>query len=179
MNKVLIVVDMQNDFIYGALGTPEARDIVDNVRNKVLEAQRNGDLVYFTKDIHCEDYNETIEGKCVPPHCREYSEGSEIIPELLELMATTTYPNVIAKSTYGSFFWDYMQDVWDDLEVSEIELCGVCTDICVISNALILRSMYPMTQIRVDSSCCAGLTPEKHRAALEVMKSCNIEVINE
>lgn len=179
MNKVLIVVDMQNDFVYGALGTPEARDIVDNVRDKVLEAQNNGDFVYFTKDIHYEDYNQTIEGKSVPPHCRADSEGSEIIPELYSLMTTTRYPSVISKSAYGSFFWDYMQDTWDDEEVEEIELCGVCTDICVISNALILRSMYPMISIRIDASCCAGTQPALHSMALQVMKSCSIEITNE
>ena len=173
MKKVLIVVDCQEDFIYGALGTPEARNIVPKLVDKCNEAQMNGDLMIFTKDLHYkEDYTCSIEGKYVPPHCMANENGHWIIPELLQ------YPYLqVIKSTYGHQMWDAWKDSFKDTE--EIELCGVCTDICVISNALILRSMYPAIQISVDASCCAGLTPEKHRAALEVMKSCNIEVKNE
>ena len=173
MNKVLIVVDMQNDFVYGALGTPEVRDIVGNVLNKVLNARQNLDTVIFTKDLHYEeDYGKTIEGTCVPSHCMANENGHWIVEELKPYIS-----NQVVKSTYAYQHWDDWEDLfkWADI----IELCGVCTDICVISNALVLRSMYPTTQIRVDASCCAGLTPEKHKAALEVMKSCNVEVINE
>ena len=172
MNKVLIVVDMQIDFIYGALGTPEARNIVSNVVHKVTEARINSDTVIYTKDIHYDNYDEYLESKYVPPHCIHGDAGSEIIPELLNLQDWIAF-----KSTYAYTFWSNWIGIFEDAEA--IELCGVCTDICVISNALVLRSLYPATPIIVDASCCAGLTPEKHRAALEVMKSCNIEVINE
>lgn len=174
MNKVLIIVDCQNDFIYGSLGTPEAHDIVNNVTHKIDDARAYGDLVIFTIDKHygAEAYEACLESKYVPPHCMEDTEGVKIIPELEPFAHYTAH-----KSTYGYQGWDNWADHFCCAEV--IELCGVCTDICVISNALILRSMYPNTPIRIDASCCAGLTPEKHRAALEVMKSCNIEVINE
>lgn len=173
MNKILIVVDCQNDFIYGALGTPEARAIVDNVLQKCIDARKSGDTIIFTKDLHYkEDYSDTIEGKCVPPHCIANENGHWILPELSPYIDFTA-----TKSTYGYQFWGDWHHMFEEAQM--IELCGVCTDICVISNALILRSMYPSTLIRVDASCCAGLTPEKHKAALEVMKSCNVEVINE
>lgn len=173
MNKVLIVVDCQNDFIYGVLGTPEARDIVPNVLNKVIEARQKGNDIIFTKDFHYEkDYACSLEGKYVPPHCIADEDGHWIIEEL------SPYVDFIAsKSTYAYQSWGDWDSMLDKADT--IELCGVCTDICVISNALILRSIYPSTTIIVDASCCAGLTPEKHKAALEVMKSCNVEVINE
>ena len=173
MNKILIVVDCQNDFIYGALGTPEARSIIPNVLNKVLEARKMGSDIIFTKDLHYEeDYSCSLEGKCVPPHCMVDESGSWIIEELSPYVDFTAI-----KSTYAYQFWEDWNGMLDNADI--IELCGVCTDICVISNALVLRSMYPSIQIRVDASCCAGLTPEKHKAALEVMKSCNVEVVNE
>ena len=173
MNKVLIVVDMQNDFVTGALGSPEARAIVPNVIQKCEEAQRNGDTIMFTKDLHHqEDYINSLEGAFVPPHCMMDSKGFWIIDELRPYAHFTA-----TKSTYGYQFWGDWHHMFEDIEA--IELCGVCTDICVISNALLLRGIYPATPIIVDASCCAGLTPEKHKAALEVMKSCNVEVINE
>lgn len=173
MKKVLIVVDCQNDFIYGKLGTPEAQAIVPRLVEKCIKASNREDLIIFTKDLHYkEDYDSTIEGQCVPPHCMAHENGHWIIPELLPF----GFFQVI-KSTYGHQLWHTWKEAFSETE--EIELCGVCTDICVISNALILRSLYPTVKIVVDASCCAGLTPEKHRAALEVMKSCNIEVKNE
>ena len=173
MNKVLIVVDMQIDFIYGALGTPEARDIVDNVSQKCTEARMHGDYIIFTKDVHDEeDYSCSVEGAFVPPHCIANESGHWIVPALWSFVE-----NQAIKSTYGYQLWGDWHSIFEDADV--IELCGVCTDICVISNALILRSMYPSTPIVVDASCCAGSKPYLHDAALEVMKSCNIEVINE
>lgn len=173
MNKVLIIVDMQNDFIYDKLGTPEARAIVPNVVQKCIDARKNGDIIIFTKDLHYEeDYADSLEGVFVPPHCMANENGHWILTELQPYIDFTAI-----KSTYGYQFWGDWHHVFEDIEA--IELCGVCTDICVISNALILRSMYPATPIIVDASCCAGLTPEKHKAALEIMKSCNMEVINE
>lgn len=173
MNKVLIIIDCQNDFIYDKLGTPEARAIVPNVVQKCVEARKNGDTIIFTKDLHYEeDYTNSLEGAFVPPHCIANENGHWIIEELKPYNDYT-----VVKSTYGYQHWSDWRPSFEN--ANAIELCGVCTDICVISNALILRSMYPATPIIVDVSCCAGLTPEKHKAALEVMKSCNVEVINE
>lgn len=173
MNKVLIVVDMQIDFVTSALGTPEAQAIVPNIVQKCEEARKNGDIIIFTKDLHYEeDYTDSLEGAFVPPHCMANENGHWIIHELrpyIDLIAT--------KSTYGYQLWRDWHHIFENVEA--IELCGVCTDICVISNALLLRGIYPAIPIIVDASCCAGLSPEKHKAALEVMKSCNVEVINE
>ena len=156
--KTLIVVDMQNDFITGSLGTKEAQAILPNVKKKIEEYKACGDL-------------ETSEGKYLPvEHCIIGTFGHEILPELY-LQGCST----INKRSFGYLFWGN-----EDLsETSEIELIGVCTDICVISNALILKATYPEINITVDASCCAGVTPEKHQAALEVMKSCQINVIGE
>ena len=173
MNKVLIVVDMQNDFIFGALGTPEARGIVDNVLQKVIEARQGNDTIIFTKDLHYEeDYCDSVESAFVSRHCMANEDGHWIIECLRPYMDYW-----VTKSTYGYTHWEDLPTFIADADF--IEVIGVCTDICVISNVLMLRSLYPTIPIVVDESCCAGLTPEKHRAALEVMKSCNVEVINE
>lgn len=173
MNKVLIVVDIQNDFIFGALGTPEARGIVDNVLQKVIEARQSNDTIIFTKDLHYdEDYCDSVESAFVPRHCMANEDGHWIIECLRPYMDYW-----VTKSTYGYTHWEDLPTFIADADF--IEVIGVCTDICIISNVLMLRSLYPTIPIVVDASCCAGLTPEKHRAALEVMKSCNIEVINE
>lgn len=173
MNKVLIVVDCQNDFIFGALGTPEARGIVDNVIQKVIEARKSNDTIIFTKDLHYEeDYRDSVESAFVPRHCMANEDGHWIIECLRPYMDYW-----VTKSTYGYTHWEDLPTFIAD--AGFIEVIGVCTDICVISNVLMLRSLYPTIPIVVDASCCAGLTPEKHRAALEVMKSCNVEVINE
>ena len=180
MSKILIVVDMQNDFVTGPLGTPEARNIVPNVLEKIQHyLKKEENAVIFTRDTHDSFYMETQEGKHLPvPHCIFKTEGWHIIPEL------NGYANehcfVVNKSAFGHNYWEYVFDFEENrsfLPIESIELVGVCTDICVISNALILKSDYPETPIIVDSSCCAGTTPENHRAALQVMKSCQIEVI--
>lgn len=171
MKKVLIVIDMQNDFITGPLGTPEAQTIVPNVVEKV--SSFSGDDIYFTQDTHLPDYLFTLEGKYLPvEHCIAKSAGWCIIPELSNISVPKEYIN---KLTFGYADWE---DEFNSDEV-EFELCGVCTDICVVSNALALRMFYPNSRIIVDASCCAGSTVEKHKAALEVMKSCQIEVIGE
>jgi nicotinamidase-related amidase len=174
MEDVLIVVDMQNDFIDGSLGTKEAQAIVDNVKKKVDEYTEAGKLVYFTRDTHEKDYLETFEGKNLPvEHCISGTEGWQICDALKE--ASEKYElRVINKHTFGFIEWDALNEFWD---AESIEVCGLCTDICVISNALILRASYPEKPIIVDSTCCAGVTPEKHEAALEVMRSCQINVI--
>ena len=174
MKKVLIVIDMQNDFVTGALGSAEAQAIVPNVADKIRN-MGNKDIIILTRDTHYANYMDSLEGKYLPiEHCIIGTEGWQIIPELGELKAN----GVINKDTFGYYEWP---DIFEDegMENIEFELCGLCTDICVVSNALALRMFYPNAKITVDASCCAGVTPEKHKAALEVMKSCQIEVINE
>lgn len=179
MSKVLIVVDMQNDFVTGVLGTPEARGIVPNVLEKVQQCLKNEDIVIFTRDTHDRFYKETQEGKHLPiPHCVYGTNGWDIIPELDELAHEDGV--IVDKTTFGHDYWEDVFDIRTNnisFPIESIELIGVCTDICVVSNALILKTIYPETPIIVDASCCAGSTPEKHVAALQVMKSCQIEVI--
>ena len=166
--KVLCVIDMQNDFIDGALGSKEAEAIVDNVKRKIELYRKNGDTVIFTRDTHTEDYMNTQEGKNLPvPHCIKGSFGWEISPKL-----DIASDKIIDKPTFGSFeLTDYISSLSD---VEEIELVGLCTDICVISNAMLLKAKLTETPIKVDSSCCAGVTPESHQNALSSMKMCQI-----
>ena len=172
MKKILIVVDMQYDFIYGSLGTPEAEAIVANVEHKINEYRGWGHPVIFTKDLHWPDYMRTHEGKHLPvPHCMvgdQLGKSLVVEPEWGE--------SIINKSTFGYDGWRYGFEIGTP---DAIELCGVCTDICVVSNALLLRSMYPEVDIIVDAKCCAGTTPEHHNAALLVMKSCHIDIVGE
>jgi nicotinamidase-related amidase len=172
MRKTLIVVDMQNDFVYGSLGTPEARAIVPNVKKKIEEYRERGDDIIFTMDSHGSNYLETHEGKYLPvKHCILGTDGCDVISKINRLAGDVS----ILKNTFATLHWVCLSHVfWNG-----IELVGVCTDICVVSNALVLRSLYPNLDITVDASCCAGTTPEKHKAALEVMKSCHIDVIGE
>ena len=173
--KVLIVVDMQNDFIDGALGTPEAVAIVPNVKKKVEEYRENKDVVIFTRDTHHARYLETSEGKHLPvEHCIAFSHGWEITPELANY---TRY--IVNKGTFGYSGWAEYGGVYNFVGAKSIELVGLCTDICVISNAMILKSIFPEVPIIVDASCCAGVTPESHKNALEAMKMCQIEIIGE
>ena len=174
--KVLIVIDMQNDFVYGPLGTPEAQAIVPNVMEKIADYKSNNWPILYTRDTHYEDYLDTQEGKKLPvPHCIRDTEGWQIIPEI------NPYENcfILDKNTFGKYNWEL--ETWLDCKYEryDIEIIGVCSDICVVSNALILKATFPENEITVDASCCAGSTPEKHKAALEVMKSCQINVIGE
>lgn len=166
--KVLCVIDMQNDFIDGALGTKEAEAIVENVKAKIELYRKNGDAVIFTRDTHSEDYMNTQEGKNLPvPHCIKGSKGWEVSDKL-----DAASDKIIDKPTFGSFeLAEYISTLAD---VDEIELIGLCTDICVISNAMILKAKFTETPIKVDSSCCAGVTPESHANALGAMKMCQI-----
>lgn len=168
--KTLVVVDMQKDFIDGALGTQEAVAIVPNVVNKIEEYRNAGNQIIFTRDTHQENYLDTQEGKKLPvEHCIEGTDGWQIAKEL-EVMPEDV---VINKVTFGH--------VWDKniIKGDEIELIGLCTDICVISNALGLKAVLPETPIKVDASCCAGVTSKSHDNALEAMKMCQIEIIGE
>lgn len=166
--KTLIVIDMQNDFVIGSLGTKEAQAIVPNVKKKIQEYADRGDQVIFTRDTHDTDYLESQEGKMLPiEHCIYPSKGWQIVEDL-EVPGC----RYINKKTFG---WNN----WKNQNFDEIELIGVCTDICVISNALILKAQFPEVKITVDASCCAGVTPELHEAALKVMRSCQINVIGD
>lgn len=166
MKKTLIVVDMQKDFIDGALGTKEAVAIVENVRKKIAKYQANGDEIIFTRDTHQPNYLETNEGKHLPvEHCIEGTEGWQI-GEGLEVEGAI----YIDKPSFG-----FMN--WKDYDLEEVEIVGLCTDICVVSNALIIKATYPEIRVSVDASCCAGVTPESHDAALTTMKMCQVEVI--
>lgn len=164
--KTLIVIDMQNDFIDGSLGTKEAVAIVENVKKKIAEYKKRGDEIIFTRDTHQENYLETNEGKHLPVvHCIEETDGWEI-REGLEVEGAT----YINKPSFG-------YTGWGDFEFEEVELVGLCTDICVVSNALIIKALFPEIRVSVDSSCCAGVTPESHEAALTTMKMCQIEIL--
>lgn len=166
--KTLIVIDMQNDFIDGSLGTKEAQLIVPKVKKKIREYKTRGDRVIFTKDTHDEQYLKTNEGKHLPyEHCIKGTYGWDIADGLGN-------PGDECKEKHTFGYKD-----WALYDCEEIELVGLCTDICVVSNALILKAMYPDSIITVDASCCAGTSIEAHNAALSVMKSCQIEIINE
>lgn len=168
--RTLVVVDMQKDFIDGTLGTNEAIAIVPNVVKKIEEYRSNGDQIIFTRDTHQKNYLETQEGRNLPvEHCIEGTEGWQIAKELV----VKDEDLVINKVTFGHV-WDK-----DVIKGSEIELVGLCTDICVISNALGIKAVLPETPICVDASCCAGVTPQSHKNALEAMKMCQIKVIGE
>ncbi len=169
MKKLLVVVDMQNDFVDGALGSKEAQAIVPDVVAKVQKALDEGTDVVFTRDTHHDNYLETKEGQYLSVvHCVEGTPGWEIIDEL------KPYANiVINKPTFGS---TRLVRFVEEGDYDEVELIGLCTDICVVSNALLLKANMPELTYKLDSSCCAGVTPQSHEAALETMKSCQIEV---
>lgn len=169
--KVLVVVDMQNDFIDGALGTKEAQSIVNNVCKKIKDYRSSGGIVVFTRDTHDKYYLLSAEGKKLPvEHCIKNTEGWQITSKIQVLEDDI----IIDKPTFGSL---ELAEMLNEYNVSSIELVGLCTDICVISNAMILKAMFPEVSITVDSSCCAGVTPESHENALNAMKMCQIDII--
>ncbi len=172
MRKLLIVIDMQNDFIDGALGTKEACAIVDAVKEKIRSYP--GSDVIATMDTHREDYMNTQEGRYLPvPHCIRGTDGWQIRPDIAALLAEA---RIYEKPTFGSMQLAADLEALSDQEEIELELVGLCTDICVASNALLLKAAMPEVKISVDAACCAGVTPEKHEAALETMRSCQIQV---
>jgi len=170
MKKYLLVIDMQKDFVDGSLGTAEAQAIVPAVAEKIRGFE--GEVI-FTQDTHGENYMETQEGKFLPVlHCIKGTPGHEVVPELQEFLADA---KVFLKGTFGSVdLAAYLSKRAEEIE--SIELIGLCTDICVVSNALLLKAAMPEKPLFVDASCCAGVTPEKHAAALETMRSCQITV---
>ena len=183
--KVLAVIDMQNDFITGSLGTKEAQDIVPGVEEKIKEYNSEGNIVVFTKDTHKEGYLDTQEGKNLPiEHCIEDTYGWKVESscrtawkETKRMCILNNLRNTFYKSTFGS----YSLASWisnNSKYIDEVELCGLETDICVISNAVLIKSLCPEIKIKVDASCCAGTTPEKHKEALDVLESIQVEVYN-
>ena len=172
MKKTLIVVDMQHDFVDGVLGTPEAKAIVGNVKNKIEQYYKNGDQIIFTRDTHFSDYMSTQEGKNLPVlHCIKDSNGWELCEEL------KPYANIVVdKITFGSIELPKLLESYNE-PIEKIELCGLCTDICVISNAFLLKAAFPEVPLTVDSACCAGVTLESHNNALNAMKAIQIEII--
>ncbi|MBO5371900.1 MAG: cysteine hydrolase [Lachnospiraceae bacterium] len=176
MREILMVIDMQNDFVDGALGTSEAVHIVDKVVAKIQEF--DGEII-VTYDSHLENYMETREGKYLPiPHCIKGTKGWELNAKVQEALDKKGEYKTIHKPTFGSTELINLLKGCTETDTKAI-LIGLCTDICVVSNAMLLKANYPEMDIVVDAKCCAGVTVEKHLAALEVMKSCQIEVINE
>ncbi len=172
MEKILVVIDMQNDFIDGSLGTKEAQSIVGNVIGKIGEYKPEN--IYATRDTHYENYLETSEGRNLPVvHCVKDTDGWQIRKDVEEAMPKA---KIIDKTTFGSTDLADMLFAKNDKEPIEIELVGLCTDICVVSNALLLKAKMPEVKISVDSECCAGVTPQTHKAALETMKMCQINI---
>lgn len=193
--KVIIIVDMQNDFIDGALGTPEAQSIVPNVVNAINRYASKDTIVLFTKDTHHKNYADTLEGKNLPvPHCIAGTPGHEINEfiystylinedyyktlEILPFYAETMKGNIIEKPTFGSIELQNVLYALNDYEtVESITLMGVCTGICVLSNAILCKATLPEAQISVLAEACACVTPESHETALKAMQLCQINII--
>lgn len=174
MSKLLIVVDMQNDFITGTLGSMQAQSIVPNVKKKIETYKQNKDEIIFTRDTHYDDYLTTQEGKYLPvTHCIAGTNGHRI-----EASLDTNGCEVFDKISFGSLA--LAKQISEAKEsYDEIELCGLCSDICVVSNALILKAQFPEITVTVDAKCCAGVTEESHQAALLTMKMCQVNVIQQ
>lgn len=174
--KLLIVIDMQNDFLTGALRNEEGIKIIPSVVKKIKEYKENDDLIIATRDTHFENYLETQEGKNLPfIHCIKGTKGWEIEDSIKEALGEV---KIFDKLTFGSkelgfYLKEHYENIQNDLE---IELVGVCTDICVISNAMIIKANLPEARITVDSSLCAGVTIESHLTALKAMEMCQIKI---
>lgn len=184
--KLLCIIDMQNDFIDGSLGTPEAQAIIPKVVDKIENLDKTNTLILMTKDTHYNNYLDTLEGTILPiAHCIEGTKGWSINKEVSKTVKesqcmTFSSANIINGRIYkNTFASDVLEDFMEKhaKEIESVEIIGLCTDICVISNALMARKVLPDCEITVDSSCCAGTYPARHEAALEVMKSCQINVI--
>ena len=174
--KILVAVDLQNDFIDGALGTKEAEAIVPAAAARIREWREDGAEIFATLDTHEENYAETQEGKRLPvAHCIRETEGWQLNPVIREALGDCI---LVEKPTFGSICLpELIREKIGDGKDATIELIGLCTDICVVSNALLLKAAFPEATIRVSSGCCAGVTPEKHKAALETMASCQIDIL--
>ena len=173
MAKALIIIDMQNDFVHGLLGTNEAKAMLPRLVKKLeaIVAEGAVDLI-FTQDTHAENYLDTQEGKNLPvEHCIKKTQGWQIVPELQKFIPRAKA--VIEKKAFGS---TRLPSLLKPYEV--VEFAGVCTDICVVSNALLIKAFYPEQRIQIDAACCAGSSPEAHLKALDVMKNCQCKIIN-
>ncbi len=180
MKKILVVVDMQNDFIDGPLGNEQCRAVVSNVVDKINSF--DGDEIIYTLDTHKENYLETQEGKNLPvTHCIEETEGWKLNALVDEAINNATCKvTEIRKPTFGSVqLGNYLSEEFEQESSFEIELCGVCTGICVISNAMLVKAFFTEALVSVDAACSACVTPESHKTALEAMKLCQIEVKND
>lgn len=179
--KILVIVDAQNDFVSGTLGSGMAESAMDNIVKKVIKHGSEYDMIIFTRDIHFENYMETLEGKKLPVmHCQSNDKGSMIVERVWNTVSNVKKSGVrvrtFNKHTFGSReLIDYLSAVCTRKDT--IEFCGVCTDICVVSNVICLRAALPNNVIIVDSNCCAGVTEESHNAALTTMRSCQIDII--
>ena len=172
MRKILLVIDMQNDFIDGALGTPEAASIVDRVAEEI--GKYPAENVFATRDTHAENYLDTQEGRNLPvPHCVKGTPGWELNPQIAAALGDAA---VVDKPTFGSRELAERVARLAQEDELDITVVGLCTDICVVSNALLIKAFLPETTVRVLSACCAGATPESHRAALQTMRMCQIQV---
>ena len=176
-NKLLIVVDMQNDFCFGALANPMAVSVIPQIVDEIKAYKSEGNKVVFTRDTHAENYMETEEGKNLPvPHCIKGTKGWELVDYIKELV--TDEDEVFDKVTFGSDgLYNYLDNYGSSFD--EIELVGVCTDICVISNAVLAKTACPNAHIVIDAGCCAGVTVESHETALNAMKALQMEVKRE
>lgn len=176
--KILIIVDMQNDFITGSLANPDAEKIVDPICEYIKENKENLCEIILTRDTHRSNYLETQEGKNLPvEHCVNGTAGWCVHDKIQKTFRDLKLRyNYIDKNNFGFPYWRDLHELtgWED---ADIEICGTCTDICVISNALIIKSQFPERKVRILSKLCAGLTPELHEAALKVMKSCQCEIV--
>lgn len=185
MQKILVVVDMQNDFVDGTLGTKEAVNIIPSVVAKIKAYQEAGYPIYFTKDTHTQDYLETQEGRNLPvKHCIKGTKGWELQAEIdalaKEIEAQRHKEVIFEKGIFGGEV--LAQVLREEIEVpseTTIELVGLCTDICVLSNSILFKTYMPEAVIEVDASCCAGVTPQSHKTALSAMKRCQIHITNE
>ena len=186
--KIVVIVDMQIDFVDGVLGTEEAKKIVPNITSRLRELK--GSLVLFTKDTHYEDYLETQEGQNLPvPHCIYKTPGWSIVKDISSLVdysndyLSYSGANVVKgrflKKTFGSIeLAETLREIVKECQIDEITFMGVCTDICVVSNVLLAKAYCPETLITVDANCCAGTSPEAHKRALDTMTSCQVTVYN-
>lgn len=168
--KLLVVVDMQNDFIGGALGTQEAQSILPAVRARIADARKEGEVVAFTRDTHGEEYLSTQEGKNLPvPHCIAGTAGHEIAAGLC-----LAGERVFDKPAFGSI---ELAAYVKERGFAAVELVGVCTDICVISNALLIKAFCPEAEVCVRAGCCAGVTPQSHQTSLDAMRACQVKIL--
>ena len=172
-DNILIVIDMQNDFVTGSLGSDAAKSIIPAIKSEIKKYEDNNSLVILTRDTHNENYLDTPEGKKLPvQHCIRNTDGWQIVPEITSGLRNNSHI-IINKPSFGYADWATVTD----FNNKNIKLCGVCTDICVVSNALILKALFPTANISVDAKLCAGTSEAAHNAALMTMKSCQIDII--